>query len=60
MATEEDIWAKRDEATGEWRRLQPEKLYGLYFPPNTTRMVNLRRKGWAGHVNCARERIAAF
>jgi hypothetical protein len=25
---------KRDEVTGEWRRLHNEKLYVLYFSPN--------------------------
>jgi hypothetical protein len=35
--------SKRDEVTGKWRRLQPEKLYGLYFPPNVTCVVNSRR-----------------
>ena len=25
---------KRDEVTGEWRKLYNEELNGLYFPPN--------------------------
>jgi hypothetical protein len=26
---------KRDEVTGEWRRLHKEELYAFYFSPNT-------------------------
>jgi len=36
---------KKDEVTGEWRGLQPEELYGLYFPRNATRVINSRRMG---------------
>jgi hypothetical protein len=31
---------KWEEVTGEWRRLQPEELYGLYFLPDVTRMIS--------------------
>jgi hypothetical protein len=40
---------KRDEATGEWRRLHNEELNDLYSSPNI-RVINSRRMGWAGHV----------
>jgi hypothetical protein len=30
---------KRDEVTGEWRRLHNEQLYALYFSPNIIRMI---------------------
>jgi hypothetical protein len=41
---------KRDEVTGEWRKLHNEELNDLYSLPNTVRMVKLRRMRWAGHV----------
>jgi hypothetical protein len=30
---------RREEATGEWRRLHNEELNGLYSSPNTTRVI---------------------
>jgi hypothetical protein len=41
---------KRDEVTGEWRRLNNEELYDLYFSPNIIRVIKSRRMRWAGHV----------
>jgi len=38
---------KRDEVTGEWRKLHNEKLNDLYFSPNTVRVIKSR---WAGCV----------
>jgi hypothetical protein len=31
---------KRDEVTGEWRKLQNEKLHDLYPSPNTVQVKN--------------------
>jgi hypothetical protein len=42
--------SKRDEATGEWRRLHNEELNDLYSSPNIIRVIKSRRMGWAGHV----------
>jgi hypothetical protein len=39
---------KRDEVTGNWRRLHKEKLYDLYSSPNIIRVIKSAR--WAGHV----------
>jgi len=39
---------RRDEVTGEWRRLHNEELNYLYSSPNIVRVIKLRR--WAGHV----------
>jgi hypothetical protein len=41
---------KRDEVTGEWRRLHNEELNDLYSSPNIIRVIESRRMGWAGHV----------
>jgi len=41
---------KRDEVTGEWRKLHNEELNDLYSLPNIVRVVKARRMRWAGHV----------
>ena len=41
---------KRDEVTGEWRKLHNEELNDLYSSPNIIRVVKSRRIRWAGHV----------
>jgi hypothetical protein len=41
---------KRDEATGEWRRLHNEEINDLYSSPNVIRVIKSRRMRWAGHV----------
>jgi hypothetical protein len=40
---------KRDEVTGECRKLHNEELYILYSFPNI-RQIKLRKMRWAGHV----------
>jgi hypothetical protein len=42
---------KRDEVTGEWRKLY-EELNGLYSSSNVVRFIKSRRLRWAGHVAC--------
>jgi hypothetical protein len=41
---------KRDEATGEWRRLHNEEPNDLYSSPNIIRVIKSRGMRWAGHV----------
>jgi hypothetical protein len=40
---------KRNEVTGEWRKLHNEELHDLYSP-NIVRVIKLRRMSWAGYV----------
>jgi hypothetical protein len=51
---------KRDEVTGEWRRLHNKELYSLYSSPNIIRVMKSRRLRWAGHVARMGERIGAY
>jgi hypothetical protein len=41
---------KRDEVTGEWRKLHNEKLHDFYSSPSIIRVIKSRRMRWAGHV----------
>jgi hypothetical protein len=40
---------KRDEVTGEWRKLHNE-LHDMYTSPSIIRIIKSRRMRWAGHV----------
>jgi hypothetical protein len=39
---------KRDEVTGEWRRLHNEELVDLYSSPNIISVIKSRRTRWPG------------
>ena len=41
---------RRDEVTGDLRRLHEEELNDLYSSPNIVRVIKLRRMRRAGHV----------
>jgi len=41
---------KRDEVTGEWRKLHNEELHYLYSSPNIVQVIKSRRMRWVGHV----------
>jgi hypothetical protein len=41
---------KRDEVTGDSRKLYNEELHNLYSSPNIIRMIKSRRMRWARHT----------
>jgi hypothetical protein len=41
---------KRDEVTGEWRKLHNEELRDLYSSPSIIRKIKSKRMRWTGHV----------
>jgi hypothetical protein len=46
---------KRDEVTGEWRKLHNGELHNLYSSPDIIRQIKSRRMRWAGHMACMGE-----
>ena len=51
---------RREEVTGEWRRLHNEELNDLYSPPNIVRVIKSRRMRWARHVAHMGEERGAY
>ena len=51
---------RRDEVTGEWRRLHNGKLNDLYSSPNIVRVIKSRRMRWVGHVACMGEERGVY
>jgi hypothetical protein len=41
---------KRDDVTGDWRKLHNDELHNLYSSPNIIRMIKSRRMRWRGRV----------
>jgi hypothetical protein len=51
---------KRDDVTGERRKLRNEELHNLYSSPSIITMVKSMRVGWAGHVARIGEKRNAY
>jgi hypothetical protein len=51
---------KRDEVSGEWRKLHNEELRGLHSPPSIIRIIRSRRMRWACHVARMGEKRNAY
>jgi hypothetical protein len=51
---------KRDEVTGEWRKLHNEELHDLYSSPSIIRITKARRMRWEGHVARMREKRKVY
>jgi hypothetical protein len=51
---------RRDEVTGDWRKLHNEELHNLYSPPNIMRMIKSKRIRWVGHVARMGVKINAY
>jgi hypothetical protein len=51
---------KRDEATGDWRRLHNEEPNDLYSSTNIIRLIKSRRMRWVWHVACMGEKRGVY
>jgi hypothetical protein len=51
---------KRDEVTGEWKRLNKEERNDLYTSPNFLRVIKSTVVTWVGHVACMSARRGAY
>ena len=51
---------KRDEATGEWRKLHSEELNDLYSTPNIIWVIKSRRMRWAALVARVGEKRSVY
>jgi len=51
---------RRDEVTGEWRKLHNEELNDVYCSPNIVGVIKSRRIRWAGHVAHMGERRGLY
>jgi hypothetical protein len=52
--------SKKDEITGEWRKLHNEELCDLYCSPNIVRVIKSRGIRWVGHVARMGEKMGVY
>jgi hypothetical protein len=51
---------RRDEVTGEWRKLHNQELHDVYCAPTILRVIKSRRMRWAGYVARMGERRGVY
>jgi hypothetical protein len=51
---------KRDEVTGEWRKLHNKELHDLYSSPSIIGVIKSKKIRWAGHVARMGEKRNAY
>jgi hypothetical protein len=51
---------RRDEVTGDWRKLHNEELHNLNSSPNIIEIIKSRRMKWAEHVGRIGEKRNAY
>jgi hypothetical protein len=51
---------KRDEVTGDWRKLHNEELHNFYSSPNIIKTIKSRRMRWSGQVARMGEKRNAY
>jgi hypothetical protein len=51
---------KRDEVTGDWRKLHNEELHSLYFLPSIIRMTKIIRIRWARHAALTGDKMNVY
>jgi hypothetical protein len=51
---------RRDDVTGEWKKLRNEELHDLYSSPSIIRIMKSKRMRWAWHVAQMGEKRNAY
>jgi len=52
--------SKRDDVTGEWRKVHNEELNDLYSSTNIVWVIKSIRMRWAGHAACMGEKRGIY
>jgi len=54
------LWSKRQEGTGDWRKVPNEELQDLFCSPNITQVIKIRRIRWGGPCSMGEKRKAVL